>query len=283
MSAATVVAAAAGAQAARRRRGMANGSDVDPHGARRGLGPLARTWCICKRELGGYFSTPVAYVFIVIFLVVAGVFTFELGGFYERGQADLQPFFAYQPWMYLFLLPAISMRLWAEERKQGTLELLMTLPIPLPAAVLGKFLAAWAFATIALVLTFPIWITVSVLGKPDQGAILTAYIGSALMAGGFLAIGSVLSALTKNQVIAFVLTVVACFVFLISGYGPVINFIKGWAPQTITEAVAGFSFLTRFESLSKGVLELRDLIYFGSLIAVCLVLTAFIVDWKKAG
>ncbi len=285
MSAATGAAIAAGGVAARTAHGQPGQEDdtsLERRAPRR-LGPLAHTLTVARRELGGYFSTPVAYVFIVIFLVVAGVFTFELGRFYERGQADLQPFFTFHPWMYLFLLPAISMRLWAEERKQGTLELLMTLPIPLPAAVLGKFLAAWGFAAIALALTFPIWITVSVLGRPDQGAIVTAYIGSLLMAGGFLAIGSAISALTKNQVIAFVVTVVACFAILISGYGPVINFVKGWAPQAVTEAIASFSFLTRFESLSKGVLDLRDAVYFATLIGVCLLVTGLIVDWKKSG
>lgn len=247
------------------------------------IGFLARTWPVMKRELGGYFVTPVAYVFIVIFLLVAGVFTFELGLFFQRGQADLQPFFTFHPWLYLFLLPAISMRLWAEERKQGTIELLQTLPIPLSSAVLGKFLAAWAFAGIALVLTFPLWITVSYLGSPDHGTILAAYIGSFLMAGAILAIGSCLSALTKNQVIAFVLTVVVCFAFLISGYGPVLNFIKGWAPGAVTDAVASFSFLTRFDAISRGVLDLRDVIYFGSLIVLCLFLSTVLVDWKKAG
>jgi len=267
----------------RRERDKGRGEDVKNPPPKGPVGSLAHTLTVTMRELGGYFSTPVAYVFIVIFLVVAGVFTFKLGQLYERGQADLQPFFTFHPWMYLFLLPAISMRLWAEERKQGTLELLMTLPIPLASAVVGKFLAAWAFAAIALALTFPIWITVSVLGQPDQGAIVTAYIGSLLMAGGFLAIGSAVSALTKNQVIAFVVTVVACFAVLISGYGPVIDFIKGWAPQAVTEAIAGFSFLTRFESLSKGVLDLRDVVYFGTLIGACLVVTGLVVDWKKSG
>lgn len=252
-------------------------------GARTGAGTLRRTLAIFKRELTGYFVTPVAYVFIVVFLFVTGVFTFQLGSFYERGQADLRPFFDYHPWLYLFLIPAISMRLWAEERKQGTLELLMTLPIPMPAAVVGKFLAAWAFAGIALALTFPTWITVNYLGKPDNGVIAAAYVGSFLMAGGFLAIGSAVSALTKNQVIAFVISVVVCFGFLISGYPPVMDFISGWAPQAVIDAVASFSFLTHFEALSKGVIDLRDLLFFGTLIALCLFTTAAVVDAKKAG
>ncbi len=246
-------------------------------------GPLAGTWTITRRELGGYFLTPVAYVFIVIFLLVTGVFTFHLGGFFEAGQADLRSFFTFHPWLYLFLVPAVSMRLWSEERKQGTIELLLTLPITLAAAVLGKFLAAWAFTGIALALTFPIWITVNYLGDPDNGVILAAYLGSFLMAGGFLAIGSAISAITRNQVIAFVITVVICFGFLLSGYPMVLNFFSAWAPQPIVEAIAGFSFLTRFDSIAKGVIDLRDLVYFGTLIALCLFATGVIVETKKGG
>jgi ABC-2 type transport system permease protein len=242
---------------------------------------FARTLAVFKRELAGYFVTPVAYVFIVIFLFITGVFTFQLGQFFERGHADLRPFFDWHPWLYLFLIPAISMRLWAEERKQGTLELLMTLPIPMPAAVLGKFFAAWAFAGIALALTFPMWITVNYLGSPDNGVIAAAYVGSLLMAGGFLAIGSAVSSLTRNQVVAFVITVVLCFAFLISGFPPVIGFLSGWAPQTIIDAVASFSFLTHFESISKGVIDVRDLLFFGTLIAFFLFATAVIIDARK--
>jgi ABC-2 type transport system permease protein len=242
---------------------------------------LSRTLAVFRRELTGYFVTPVAYVFIVIFLLVTGVFTFQFGGFFEGGQADLRPFFDWHPWLYLFLIPAITMRLWAEERKQGTLELLMTLPIPLPAAVVGKFLAAWAFAAIALLLTFPMWITVNYLGKPDNGVIAAAYLGSLLMAGGFLAIGSAVSAMTRNQVVAFVITVVLCFAFLISGLRPVIGFFSGWAPQTIIDAVAGFSFLTHFDGIAKGVIDARSLLFFGSLIAVFLFATAVIIDARK--
>lgn len=242
---------------------------------------IARTLAVFKRELAGYFVTPVAYVFIVIFLFVTGVFTFHLGQFFERGQADLRPFFDWHPWLYLFLIPAISMRLWAEERKQGTLELLMTLPIPMPAAVLGKYFAAWAFAGIALALTFPIWITVNYLGQPDNGVIAAAYLGSLLMAGGFLAIGSAVSALTRNQVVAFVITVVICFAFLISGFPMVISFVSGWAPQTIIDAIASFSFLTHFESISKGVIDFRNILFFGTLIAFFLFASAVIIDAKK--
>ncbi len=245
---------------------------------------VSRTLAVFRRELSGYFVTPVAYVFIVIFLLVTGMFTFahDLGNFWERGQADLRSFFMFHPWLYLFLIPAVSMRLWAEERKQGTIELLMTLPIPLGAAVVGKFLAAWAFTGIALLMTLPIWVTVSFLGKPDHGVIVAGYLGSFLMAGGYLAIGSCVSAVTRNQVIAFVVTVVLCFGFLLSGYGPVMDLIGGWAPQTIVDAVASFSFLTRFEAISKGVIDLRDVLYFLTLIAAFLFATGVVVEMKKA-
>jgi ABC-2 type transport system permease protein len=243
---------------------------------------LSRMWAVFKRELGGYFFTPVAYVFIIIFLLLTGVFTFQIGGFFERGQADLRPFFDFHPWLYLFLVPAVSMRLWAEERKQGTLELLMTLPIPLSAAVIGKFLAAWAVCGIALALTFPVWITVNYLGTPDNGVVLAAYIGSFLMAGGFLAIGSFVSSLTRNQVIAFVGTVVVCLAFLLAGFGPVTEYFSGWAPQAVVDAVAGFSFFTRFDAIGKGVIDLRDLLFFATLIGICLFATAVMVEAKKA-
>ncbi len=186
---------------------------------------------IFKREFASYFGTPLALVFIVIFLALAKLFTFFLGGFYERGQADLAPFFNYLPWLYLFLMPALSMRLWAEERKSGTIELLMTLPITPWQAVIGKYLAAWAVAGVALALTFPIWITVNYLGDPDNGAILAAYIGALLVAGGLLAIGTCFSAVTRNQVIAFILSVTVCFLFLLSGFAMVLNAFQGWAPQ----------------------------------------------------
>ena len=234
-----------------------------------------------RRELRSYFSTPLAYVFIVIFLVLMGTFTFYLGGFYERRQADLSPFFNYHPWLYLFLVPAIAMRLWAEERKTGSVELLMTLPVTAWQAVLGKYLAAWAFTGIALVLTFPIWLTVNYLGDPDNGAILAAYLGSFLMAGGFLAIGSCLSAVTRNQVIAFVLTVVVCFGFLLSGF-PLVLDLFAWAPQTIIDGIASLSFLTHFGNISKGVIELRDLVYFGLVIGAFLYANTIILQWKKA-
>jgi ABC-2 type transport system permease protein len=235
-----------------------------------------------KRELASYFTTPLAYVFIVIFLVLSGVFTFYLGNFFESGQASLAPFFAFHPWLYLFLVPAIAMRLWAEERKSGTIELLMTLPITRFEAVTGKFLAAWAFAGLALLLTFPMIITVNYLGEPDNGAIITGYIGSWLLAGAYLAIGSCMSALAKNQVIAFILAVSVCFLFIVSGFPMVLDGFSGWAPQWLIDAVASLSFLTRFDAISKGVIDLRDLLYFLTLIAAWLAATAVVIDLKKA-
>ena len=235
-----------------------------------------------RRELQSYFATPVAYVFIVIYLVLMGTFTFYLGQFYERGQADLSSFFNFHPWLYLFLVPAISMRLWAEERKTGSIELLMTMPITAWQAVLGKYLAAWAFTGIALALTFPIWITVNYLGDPDNGAILAGYVGSFLMAGGFLAIGACVSATTRNQVIAFVITIVVCFGFLLSGFPLVLDLFSGWAPQALVDGIASLSFLTHFANISKGVIDFRDLIYFGLLIGAFLYANTIVLQWKQA-
>ena len=237
---------------------------------------------VVRRELAGYFATPVAWVFIVIFLVMSGVFTFYIGSFYERGMADLAPFFQFHAWLYLFLVPAISMRLWAEERRSGSIELLLTLPLSIWQAVLGKFLAAWLFIGLALSLTFPIWMTVNYLGDPDNGAILAGYVGSWLMAGGFLAIGSCLSALTRNQVVAFILSVVVCFGFLLSGLPMVMNLFNGWAPQGLLDLIADFSFLARFASISKGILDLRDVVYFGLVMVFWLLANSIVLELKKA-
>lgn len=240
------------------------------------------TGIIFKRELGSYFATPLAYVFIVIFLMLTGAFTFYLGRFYEMRQADLSAFFNFHPWLYLFLIPAISMRLWAEERKTGTLELLLTLPISLKQAVMGKFLAAWVFSGTALLLTFPIWLTVNYLGQPDNGVILAGYIGSWLMAGTFLAIGSCLSAMTQNQVIAFIMTVVVCFLFVLAGFPLVLDAFRGWTPQWLVDGIAALSFLTHFDAISKGVLDLRDVLYFIVMMLAWLIATAITIDMKKA-
>jgi len=237
---------------------------------------------IFKREFSGYFSTPIAYVFIVIFLFLTGAFTFYIGGFYERNQADLEPFFRFHPWLYLLLIPAIAMRLWSEERKSGTIELIMTLPVPVYQVVIGKFLAAWCFTTVAVILTFPVWITVNYLGSPDNTVILASYIGSLLMAGGFLAIGSCVSALSKSQVIAFVISLVISFLVLVSGFPLVLDFFSGWAPQAVVDAIASFSFLTHFESIKKGVIDIRDIIYFSALIRFRLYAHFVILDAKQA-
>ena len=240
------------------------------------------TWVIFRRGLASYFTTPLAYVFIVIFLVMAGALAFFVGNFFDRGQADLLPFFNYHPWLYLVLIPALAMRLWAEERKSGTIELFLTLPVSIAAAVFGKFLAAWAFAAIALALTFPFWITVNVLGHPDNGVILASYIGSLLMAGAFLSIGAALSALTKNQVIAFVITAAACFIFTVSGSPIVLGFLTPWAPTGLINVVASLSFLTHFNAIMRGVIEMSDAVFFVSVIALFLYANAIIVELKKA-
>jgi len=244
---------------------------------------MKSVWAIFKREFAAYFATPLAYVFIVIFLFTMGAFTFYIGRFYESNIASLTVFFSYQPWLYLFFIPAIAMRLWAEERRTGTMELLLTLPVPLWATVVGKFLAAWAFTGVALALTFPVWITVNYLGQPDNGVILASYIGSLLMAGGYLSIGACISAMTKNQVIAFVVSVVVCFLFTISGAPLVIDFFRSWAPLALINAISSFSFLTHFMAITQGVIDLRDLIFFFSLIALFLTANIVIVDLKRVG
>jgi ABC-2 type transport system permease protein len=243
---------------------------------------LNKVSVVFRRELRSYFATPLAYVFIVIFLVLASVFTFQLGGLFERGQADLQSFFRWHPWLYLVLIPAISMRLWAEERNSGSIELLMTLPITLWQAVAGKFLAAWCFAGIALLLTFPVWLTINYLGSPDNGAIVAAYIGSFLMAGGFLAIGMCMSAATRNQVIAFITAAVVGFIFLLAGFPMVLDLLRLALPQVLVDAVSSLGFLTHFDAISKGVIDLRDLVYFAALIGFWLTATALVLDMKKA-
>lgn len=244
---------------------------------------MSSVWPVFKREFSAYFATPLAYVFIVIFLFAMGTFTFYVGNFYTNGVANLSVFFAYHPWLYLFLVPAISMRLWAEEQRSGTMELLLTLPLPLWTTVLGKYLAAWAFTGVALALTFPIWITVNYLGTPDNGVIFASYIGSFMMAGSYLAVGACISATTNNQVIAFVVSVVVCFLFTIAGAPMIVDFFKGWAPIAFVDAISSFSFLTHFTAISTGVIDLRDIIFFVSLTALFLTANTVIVDLKRAG
>lgn len=242
---------------------------------------MLNTWIVARRELSAYFTSPLAYVFIVIFLALAGGLTFFFGQWLERGQADLQVFFIYHPYLYLFLIPAVGMRLWAEERKSGTIEFLLTLPVTTGQIVIGKFLAAWVFAGIALALTFPMWITVNMLGQPDNGVILAAYIGSWLMAGGFLALSACVSALTKNQVIAFVLASALCFVFMMSGVEIIQSFFRAWTPQTFVESISELSFLTNFNEVSQGVIDVRDLVFFLSVIGIALFVNTAIVEAKK--
>lgn len=243
---------------------------------------MRHTWIIAKREFASFFATPVAYVFIAIFLILSGVFSFFIGSLYERGQADLLAFFNFNPWLYLFLVPAIAMRTWSEERRSGTIELLMTLPISPIAAVLGKFFAAWAVLGLALALTFPLWLTVNYLGNPDNGIIVAAYIGSWLMAGAFLAISVFMSAITKNQVVAFILAIVVCFIFVVSGSSIVLDAFQQWAPNAVIDTVASLSFLTHFTTMSKGVIAINDVAYFGLTIVLWLYASLIIIEQKKA-
>ena len=242
---------------------------------------MANTLVIFRREFQAYFSTPLAYVFIVIFLALTGSLTFYMGNLFGRGQADLQSFFFFHPWLYLFLIPSVTMRLWAEERKSGTIEVLMTLPVTTTQAVLGKLLAAWAFVVVAVSLTFPVWITINYLGDPDNGVIVAGYVGSFLMAGAYLAIGACASALTRNQVIAFIVASALCFLFLTSGLEIVLAFFRGWAPAFLVDVIASMSFLTHFANIAKGVIDLKDLIFFASVIGLALFVNVAIVEFKK--
>ena len=238
---------------------------------------------IYRRELRSYFSTPLAPVFIMIFLVLTSAFTFYLGNFFQTGQADLQAFFLFHPWLYLLLVPALAMRSWAEERKSGSIELLLTLPITLWQAVIGKFLAAWTLIAFALLLTFPIWVTVAWLGDPDNGVILASYIASWLLAGTFLAIGNAMSALTRSQAMAFVVSLSVCIVFLMAGYPIVLSMMQTIFNQPVVDAISGMSFMTHFASITRGILDLRDIAFFLINSAAWLVATVLIINLKKAG
>lgn len=242
---------------------------------------LIRT--IAKRELAAYFESPVAYVFLVIFLLLAGFFTFTFGGFFDRGEASLAAFFGWMPWLFLFLVPAVGMRLWSDERRLGTMELLLTLPVTTWQAILGKFLASWAFLAIALALTFPVVITVNILGDPDNGVIVCGYIGSVLLAGAYLALSCMTSAMTRNQVISFIVAVMLCLALILVGFAPVTDLLSRWAGPGLVEAVAGFSVLTHFDGLQKGVLDSRDLLYFLSVMAFALFTTGVIIRGHRAG
>lgn len=243
---------------------------------------MKHLWAIFRRELSSYFAGPMAVVFMTVFVLAIGILTFSIGGWFEAEQANLSAFFLFHPWVYLFFLPAMSMRLWAEERRNGSIELLLTLPIALSHIVMGKFLAAWAMAGVALTLTFPIWISVNYLGAPDNGVILTSYVGSFLLAGGYLALGSVLSAVTRNQIIAFILTVALSFVLTISGLPMVLETLRLVLPNAIIDGIASISFLVHFRAITNGVIDGRDIVFFTSVIVISLMLTAIIVDVKKA-
>jgi ABC-2 type transport system permease protein len=239
---------------------------------------------IAKRELGAYFTSPVAYVFIVIFLLLCGFFTFFIGGFFERNDASLaRPFFDWHPWFYLFLVPAVGMRLWADERRVGTLELLLTMPVTPWQAILGKFIASWIFLGLALLLTFPLWLTTNYLGHPDNGVIFAAYVGSWLMAGAYLAISCITSAMTRSQVVSFIISLVVCLFLILAGFAPVINFLEQFAKPWLVELVTSCSVMTHFEGFQKGVLDSRDIIFFLSLIGFSLFTTSVILRTHRAG
>lgn len=238
---------------------------------------------IAKRELSGYFASPVAFVFIVIFLLLSGFFTFMVGAFFERGQANLEPFFTWHPWLYLFLVPAVGMRMWSEERRLGTIELLLTMPVTPWQAIVGKFLAAWAVVGLGLALTFPVWVTVNYLGNPDNGVILASYLGSFFMAGACLAVTAMTSAMTRNQVVAFIISVVLLLFLILAGFPPVTNFFVKWAPPWLVDGIASFSVMTHFDSIQKGVLDTRDILYFLSVVIFSLFTTSVIIRAHRAG
>jgi ABC-2 type transport system permease protein len=240
-------------------------------------------WTIAKRELGGYFTSPVAYVFLVIFLLLAGFFTFTAGAFFERGEAGLGAFFAWHPWLYLILVPAVGMRLWSEERRAGTIELLLTMPVTTAQAIIGKFLASWLFLALALALTFPVIITANVLGDPDNGVIFTGYVGSLMLAGAYLAVSCMTSAMTRNQVVAFILSVVLCLFLILAGFSPVTDLMVRWASPALVDTVAAFSVMTHFDGFQKGVIDSRDLLFFLSVIGFALFATGVIIRGHRAG
>ena len=238
---------------------------------------------IAKRELSGYFSSPVAFVFIVIFLLLSGFFTFMVAGFFERGQANLETFFTWHPWLYLFLVPAVGMRMWSEERRLGTIELLLTMPVTPWQAIVGKFIAAWCVVGLALVLTFPVWVTVNYLGHPDNGVIFASYLGSFLMGGAYLAITAMTSAMTRNQVVAFIVSVVLSLFLILAGFPPVTNLLIKWAQPWLVDGIAAFSVMTHFDSIQKGVLDSRDIVYFLSVVIFSLFTTSVIIRAHRAG
>jgi ABC-2 type transport system permease protein len=246
-------------------------------------GSWAAIRTIARRELAAYFESPVAYVFLVIFLLLAGFFTFTFGGFFERGEASLAAFFNWLPWLFLFLVPAAGMRLWSEERRLGTIELLLTMPVADWQAILAKFLASWLFLIVALALTFPMVITVNWLGDPDNGVILSGYVGAALLAGAYLAVSCMTSAFTRNQVIAFILAVLICLLLILAGFSPLTDLLARWASPWLVEGVARFSVLTHYDGFQKGVLDSRGVLYFASIMAYALFVTGVVIRSHRAG
>jgi ABC-2 type transport system permease protein len=244
---------------------------------------MRNVWTIVKRELASYFSSPVAYVFLVIFLLLTGFFTFTAGSFFERGEASLASFFGWHPWLYLVLVPAVGMRLWAEERRSGTLELLLTMPVAPWQAIVAKFVASWVFIGVALALTFPAIITVNILGDPDNGMIAAGYIGSFFLAGAYLAVTCMTSAMTRNQVVAFILSVVLCLFLILAGFNPVTDLLTRWANPAVVDTVAAFSVVTHFDNFQRGVIDLRDLVFFLSVIGFALFATGVVIRGHRAG
>ena len=244
---------------------------------------MRNVWTIVKRELTSYFSSPVAYVFLVIFLLLTGFFTFTAGSFFERGEASLASFFGWHPWLYLVLVPAVGMRLWAEERRSGTLELLLTMPVAPWQAIVAKFVASWVFIGVALALTFPAIITVNILGEPDNGMIIAGYLGSFFLAGAYLAVTCMTSAMTRNQVVAFILSVVLCLFLILAGFNPVTDLLTRWANPAVIDTVAAFSVVTHFDNFQRGVIDLRDLVFFLSVIGFALFATGLIIRGHRAG
>ena len=244
---------------------------------------MRNVWTIVKRELTSYFSSPVAYVFLVIFLLLTGFFTFTAGSFFERGEASLASFFGWHPWLYLVLVPAVGMRLWAEERRSGTLELLLTMPVAPWQAIVAKFVASWVFIGVALALTFPAIITVNILGEPDNGMIIAGYLGSFFLAGAYLAVACMTSAMTRNQVVAFILSVVVCLFLVLAGFNPVTDLMTRWASPALVDTVAAFSVVTHFDGFQRGVIDAKDLIYFLSVIGFALFATGVIIRGHRSG
>ena len=244
---------------------------------------MSAVWTIAKRELASYFTSPVAYVFLVIFLLLTGFFTFTAGSFFERGEASLAAFFGWHPWLYLVLVPAVGMRLWAEERRSGTLELLLTMPVTTWQAIVAKFLASWIFLAAALALTFPAIVTVNILGEPDNGVILAGYLGSLVVAGAYLAVSCMTSAMTRNQVVAFILAVVLCLFLILAGFNPVTDLLVRWASPAVVYTVAAFSVIAHFDGFQRGVIDTRDLFFFLSVIGFALFATGVIIRGHRSG